>query len=599
MTRYPDQVVVAEALTEPAFSEKIDAPLDYFSYGVVAFTADGAGPELQSEGVLVGAAFEVPYYTAFEDQQEANRWIIWDANNDGYKFSYSDWNLDSRGLQIETTSNPANDYALSPNLKLKGNATYRITLEVYFQNYWSEEYYPNHMHDLAISAGMGQEGQKDVKLFEDVKTLKGYTTLPFEANFVPEKDGVYNVGLHVLSSVNDYLVLRSAKVEEVLNKDLAAVSLDGMKEVAVGAASEFKVVVENKGAEDVDNFKVKVVRLDGADKVVLGEKNFKQTIKSNESVEVTLEATPDQEGELILAALVELEGDEDTANNLSTEFVVNADPEGTIPFNRTIGEQEAENTDLPMGFYRTHSLSQSIYLGSEIALDKDVTVSRIAFAYNGQEAVNEEFNVEIFMAMTNNSEKTSEEDWVNVDDMTLVYAGKKTVQLGTDLLLSFNLDTPFKLEAGKNLLISVRKEGIGKKGFYPALFKQYNKDWEGPMRSVSFQGTQHYNFDGGKGCKIFPLVPVLHMAIEDLTGIEQEIVLGKGIWFDADNSRLVLDGVDAATMAVYDLSGRLLLNQEVAAGASNVQVDLAEGLYIVKVIDRDGKAYTAKIHVER
>ena len=171
--------------------------------------------------------------------------------------------------------------------------------------------------------------------------------------------------------------------------------------------------------------------------------------------------------------------------------------------------------------------------------------------------------------------------------------------MGEGLMLSFNLDEPFKLPAGKNLLVSVRKEGFGKKGFFPALFKQYNNDWEGAMRSLLYEGTQDYTFADDGGCKIFPVVPVLHMAIEkDGVGIG-EIVLGDKVWFDADSNNLVWNGVEAASVAVYDFSGRLVANQKVAKGAQEVALNLAEGLYIVKVQAVDGEIYSNKIRVVR
>ena len=599
ITRYPDKVVVAEGQTNTSFEDVIDAEMDYFSYGIVAFNNDGEGFEVVSDGLLVGAAYSIPYNSVLDTEVEANRWVIDDANKDGNTYKFIDWGY-LQGLQLETTATGADDYAISPRLKMKGNTTYRIKFNIYFQNCWDEQYYPNHFHNLSIVAGESSDAMKDVKVFKDMKTLTNYETVLFEGDFVPEKDGEYNVGMHIFSKVNDYLTILNASVEEVYHKDLAALSLEGTPEQSVGAASEFKAVIKNKGSEKVDRYKVQVVRLDGADRIVLGEKEVTETLMPNETAEIMIEATPDVEGEVILAALVVMDGDELIDNNLSNELVVNVSPEGTIPFNFVVvGEKETTNTRMPMGFIQTNTLSQSIYYSTEIGLTENVIVSRLAYEYTGQEVLNEEFELEVYMALTDKTEFEDEQSWVDLSKMTKVYSGKNTLNMGEGNLLNFNLQQNFKIETGKNLLVAVKKQGYGKKNFYPAAFRAYNKDWESPMRTLLFEGTQDYDFASGTDCSSFPFLPVLHMAIEkDGSGIE-ELVLGNQMWFDSANGNLVLNGVEAQSVSVYDITGCVVAQKTVETGAEVVQMNLNEGMYIARVKDVNGLTHVAKIRVAR
>ena len=73
------------------------------------------------------------------------------------------------------------------------------------------------------------------------------------------------------------------------------------------------------------------------------------------------------------------------------------------------------------------------------------------------------------------------------------------------------------------------------------------------------------------------------------------IVAGKGIAYM--NGNLMFNGINASQVAVYNLTGSTLANRSLANGTSSINMPLAPGVYVVKVVDNNGKTFTKKIQI--
>ena len=91
-------------------------------------------------------------------------------------------------------------------------------------------------------------------------------------------------------------------------------------------------------------------------------------------------------------------------------------------------------------------------------------------------------------------------------------------------------------------------------------------------------------------------VPVLYLAIETLTGIES-VKIGEGgaFGYDKASGSILLGGMNAQTVTVYNLSGQVVRS---VGKAFNSKLNLSNGVYVVKAISADGNVVTRKIQVK-
>ena len=607
IVRHPDEVTVKEGLKGTNFTDESLGEIRMYSYDIIPVTSDGEGTKATTEEVQAGAAVAIPYSTDMSTPEKAGMWTVVNANQDANKFEFFDgFEPYGLGLWVES-SYDSDDYAISPTFNMKGGATYRATFDIYFQ-YKTEDYDPHREHQFSFTAGQGvtAEAQSTVILNkEGFQNFQYYETVPFEAFFTPETDGGYNLGFHYYSpaGVYDKVMLVGFSIEEVFGKDLAATSFSGTVEPAKGAASDYTVTVRNMGADDVDAYKVQIVRLDGDSKVVLGETEVSEKLEAQAETQVTVSAVPDMEGEFQMAAIAVLEGDEDATNDMSEPKIVNAAKEGTLPYNMVVeGENPGTFTRLPMSFFRTYSSGQSIYRADELGLGEGSKIHRLAIVYdnNNSDVTVGPFDVKVYLGLTDKSDVGYETvDWTPLAEQTLVFDGTQAILAGSDNLMSFNLDEPFEYDPTKNLVVTFCKSGESASR-YPAAFHQFNDSWsdEENYRSLLYESTSGYE-DASNNYSGYPYIPVLHLAVEkgSVVGITEIVVGGDGISFD--NGTVRLNGIDVARLTVYDLTGRVVLDQSVATGKTAVNTSLQQGVYVVKAVGRDGKVYTKKVFAGR
>ena len=614
--RLPDSVMVANHIPETSFVDREIPALLNYAYEITPFTSKGEGLTATSDYVMAGPAYDVPYETAFQSYAEADAWTLIDANGDWTMFYYSNWDPASTGLAFNTNSyGNSDDYAISPSVKLQAGKTYKVAFEIYFAYADTDDSPTKHDFDITIGEGSTAEAQSTVlKEVRQFGNDQYYSRHSFSAQFVPETDGEYNFGLHMLSAnVYDNLSIVGASIKEVVDYDLAVKSLAGSTNPSCKTPADYKVTVKNEGRLEAAGYKVKVVRLDGENQVVLGETLVDDALAADADTVVKVSATPDVEGDVQLAAVVELEGDAISANNVSAPFAITVSPEGTVPFNVEVndGTNLAQSTDTPIYFYKGYSTIQSIYYPSDFnePLDpqEEHAISRLAFEYSANDgATVADVPVKIYVGTTDIEAYTAEEwgtkvdlgAWIPLTDQKLVFDGTISSKLGENNLLSFDFIEPYAYDASKNLVVTVVEEGVWENQF-PLLFNLYASDgYSDIYRTLRYgSNSQQFDFETAdllpKNCFARQGLAVMHLAVTSTTGIHNVSVAGDALAaYDAATGSIRLGGLKATQVAVYNAAG------QVVSQGDNSKLGLTTGVYVVKAVAADGKVYTSKLQVK-
>ena len=114
---------------------------------------------------------------------------------------------------------------------------------------------------------------------------------------------------------------------------------------------------------------------------------------------------------------------------------------------------------LPTDVYYKYSLTQQIYHASE--LGGEAVISSLAFQYFYGTSYTR--NVEIYLGHTSKTSFDTENDWVPLDDMLLVYSGNVTfTNSGTNNWLNIDLQNNFEYNGSDNLVVMM----VDKTGSY-------------------------------------------------------------------------------------------------------------------------------------
>lgn len=600
IVRYPDNVKVASGLTATSFTDNNLGEIRSYYYDIIPVTADGEGTKAITNEVLAGTAVAVPWSTDFATAEDGAMWTAVDGNMDGRRFSYEEW---YSGLSLDIVSyGNSGDYAISPSISMKGGKTYKATFDVYFQNYTSGT-----SHEFSITAGQGVTAEAQTETLttqEFLSPSQSQITETFEAFFTPKADGDYNIAFYYHSpiGIDDFIVVKGFSVEELCDKDLAASSFTGTVNPSKGAESKYTVTVKNAGNLAVDAYKVQIVRIDGSNKVVLGETEVSETLEPQAEASIVVSATPDIEGTFQMAAITVMDGDENPDNDMSAVKNVTAAPEGTVPFNWIVdGENPGTWTRFPFSFSRYYSIGQAIYHADDLGFTNEAEISRLAIEYNSNNFTAEiPFDAEIYIGHTDKSNTGYDTaDWTPLSEQTKVASGNLSIVEGENNMLVFEFTEPFIYDPSKNLVVSFYKEGSSENS-YPAVFNLFHYDWNATedFRCILQESDTSSDYSSGY---TYPYLPVLHLAViteEDPEDGVTDIVVGSNCISYA-NGVITLEGIDAARLTVYDLSGRTVLDQSVAEGQTTVSAGLVPGVYAVKAVTRDGDIHTKKIRADK
>jgi hypothetical protein len=105
------------------------------------------------------------------------------------------------------------------------------------------------------------------------------------------------------------------------------------------------------------------------------------------------------------------------------------------------------------GTYWSNSLSETIYTKDLIGTSGKIT--SISY-YVGSAGSHTPTDLKIYMALTEKDAFSNQSDWVDSNDLTLVYDGAVTIGATTGWE-TFTLSTPFEYDGGKNLVVAISR----------------------------------------------------------------------------------------------------------------------------------------------
>ena len=585
ITRLPDNVVVAENVTDTKYTDNTLGEQQSYSYKIQAVNAKGAGAIATSDPIMAGSALKTPISLAFDTQTDADRWSTNKMNNSIYFYYGGGWSDDYKCMIGYGTSNGTVEGTLiSPPLYLEEGKTYRFTTD------FQADYFDDAYFDLYVGVGTNSESQDGATIIakrEGEQYAEQYHREKYEDYFVAPASGTYYYTLRV-KTVDKYNIFKlfGLKVDYVAENDMAATSIDGVLEAVAQQANECTVKVRNLGSKDQENYTVKLLMDNEGKMVEVGTGTGTELLKTGETADVKVSFNPPYDGVWDFYGVVVANGDEVRTNDTTAVKTVKVLEAGSQGWTNivTTGHKEGLSS---FGLFWNDSeseYSQSVYYPEEIKTIKGGIIKRIGWMYDGADNLTDRSNpvdVKIYLAHTDKKSFAGEGDLVLPSDRELVVEGQMVFEPGKDHLISFSLDTPFEYNNEQNLAVICEKSGTTGYNMC-ALWHIYNDDW-----STGYVERTLMN-SGGYWSR--PELPILFLGIYDPTGVERVQLVGADVAYA--NGLLAFDQVVNAE--VYTVGGKLVSSFK----GSSARLNLAKGMYVVRATAADGKVMVKKINVK-
>ncbi len=585
ITRLPDNVVVAENVTDTKYTDNTLGEQQSYSYTIQAVNAKGAGAIATSDPIMAGSALKTPISLAFDTQTDADRWSTNKMSNSIYFYYAGGWSDDYKCMIGYGTSNGTVEGTLiSPPLYLEEGKTYRFTTD--FQADFFEDAY----FDLYVGVGTNSESQDGATIIakrEGEQYAEQYHREKYEDYFVAPASGTYYYTLRV-KTVDKYNIFKlfGLKVDYVAESDMAATSIDGVLEAVAQQANECTVKVRNLGSKNQENYTVKLLMDNEGKMVEVGTGTGTELLKTGETADVKVSFNPPYDGVWDFYGVVVANGDEVRTNDTTAVKTVKVLEAGSQGWTNIVTTGHKEDLS-SFGLFWNDSeseYSQSVYYPEEIKTIKGGIIKRIGWMYDGADNLTDRSNpvdVKIYLAHTDKKSFAGEGDLVLPSDRELVVEGQMVFEPGKDHLISFALDTPFEYNNEQNLAVICEKSGTTGYNMC-ALWHIYNNDW-----STGYVERTLMN-SGGYWSR--PELPILFLGIYDPTGVERVQLVGADVAYA--NGLLAFDQVVNAE--VYTVGGKLVSSFK----GSSARLNLAKGMYVVRATAADGQVMVKKINVK-
>ncbi|MCM1530847.1 MAG: carboxypeptidase regulatory-like domain-containing protein [Bacteroides sp.] len=326
--RKPDFKVVMSSSPDKTCTDAV-TDLDYYYYEVSAQNAKGSGEPALSQGIRVGSSAALPFHEDFEDEEAfRSLWTILDVKNDK-----ATWDLDpARGNLLpgaaqynwmlarvgwEFPRPPADDWLFSPLMKFEKGKNYRLR--------YSLKGTPFSEIHLRISLGKTANPAAMTTLIENVSAYGSGGFEDRSKEFTAPESGSFCLGFYYFQD-DGYIWIDDVWVEEIAEKDLAAVSLKGSNAPKAGEANAYTFTIENKGTSAARNYKARL--LDQAGNVLAESAEQTRPLSSGRTSDISLSWTPQNTNVTALRAEVVWDEDAVFGNNISTEIKLRIQGDG-------------------------------------------------------------------------------------------------------------------------------------------------------------------------------------------------------------------------------------------------------------------------------
>lgn len=230
ITRYPDDVVVAEEHSGTTFSETLTPDqLTIYYYAIAAINGGIEGPEVSSKTVIVGPAIELPYDNTFADNSSLDYMTIIDADNDDITWEY---HYEQQCASCAYSwDQPKDDWLITPPLKVEANKMYAIRF-IASPMIENDDRYTER---LEVKLGTGSDPTAYTTVVLGPTELNEQKV--FTYNYLAPADADVKIAFHAMSDADKFnLLLREVHMSA------------GSELTAPAAASDVAVTAGDKGA---------------------------------------------------------------------------------------------------------------------------------------------------------------------------------------------------------------------------------------------------------------------------------------------------------------------------------------------------------------
>ena len=201
--------VLAERYTETLPFIDAVPELGSYVYKVTPVSESGlAGAAAESNAVVAGPAFEIPYEAVIDSKEKAALFTSVDGNADGRTWGFSSY--PTNGMNY-WGGNEADDRLLTPKIKLEAGKAYKVTFKAKLERALESDY-----KDLSVSVS------KDGKTFSEPSgacTVQSTFIESFSTVISVPETGEWNVAVNVFgrTSMNGVIITEISVVEEIMS----------------------------------------------------------------------------------------------------------------------------------------------------------------------------------------------------------------------------------------------------------------------------------------------------------------------------------------------------------------------------------------------
>ena len=222
LVRMPDSVTVATGWGSLTYTEPTPSVMHSYSYRVIADNNGHKANYTESNAVLCGSSFVVPYKQYFSDPTTLSEYftvVDRDGDGDTWRQGYT------TEVRIDyLKKNDADDWLISPPITMEAGVKYRFTvnMKIFTRNY---------PEDFEVLVGTDPA---DLETFRLIKREEGFTEIASEfgdytADFLIEASGDYYMALRYCSKKDSnasLMMIRSFAVDAIGNSAAPAQPAD-------------------------------------------------------------------------------------------------------------------------------------------------------------------------------------------------------------------------------------------------------------------------------------------------------------------------------------------------------------------------------------
>lgn len=229
VTRYPDSIIVADNLESNSFVDNDLDKLQFYSYEIHPVNESGDGKIAVTDTILIGSSIYLPYYTSFSERDVA-LWTLIDGNGDDNSWSFNkmigqywfDGDDSDAAFYFGDEKNEIDEWLISSPIRLVGSESYELS----FTNRVSRK-----GEEVIMEITIGKDSNPDSHEVLFVNRLTDFNEKDFILAMPKIEDGIYNIGIHLISSINSYLQVKDLSIVESDNSRIYGCITDGERPV--------------------------------------------------------------------------------------------------------------------------------------------------------------------------------------------------------------------------------------------------------------------------------------------------------------------------------------------------------------------------------